>query len=77
MRRLISTSTANGGSATVRLEGSDFVMGFRQVPLPVSASSVLASYSVDIDSRFPLSEGAEAHRRSEGGHLRGKIVPGP
>lgn len=34
----------------------------------------LVDYSVEIDSRFALADVAAAHRRSEAGHVRGKIV---
>jgi NADPH:quinone reductase-like Zn-dependent oxidoreductase len=31
-------------------------------------------YVVEVERTFPLAEGAEAHRVSEGGHVRGKLV---
>ena len=31
-------------------------------------------YAVEVEATFPLAEGAEAHRVSEGGHVRGKLV---
>jgi len=31
-------------------------------------------YVVEVEATFPLEQGAEAHRVSEGGHVRGKLV---
>ncbi|HKG49012.1 MAG TPA: NADP-dependent oxidoreductase [Actinomycetales bacterium] len=31
-------------------------------------------YAVEVERTFPLADGAEAHRVSEGGHVRGKLV---
>jgi NADPH:quinone reductase-like Zn-dependent oxidoreductase len=31
-------------------------------------------YAVEVERTFPLADGAEAHRLSEGGHVRGKLV---
>jgi NADPH:quinone reductase-like Zn-dependent oxidoreductase len=31
-------------------------------------------YGIEVERTFPLAEGAEAHRLSESGHVRGKLV---
>jgi NADPH:quinone reductase-like Zn-dependent oxidoreductase len=35
---------------------------------------VNGQYAVEVERTFPLADGAEAHRVSEGGHVRGKLV---
>ena len=62
-----------GGGNPVPLTAEEAALRVDAVPLAAQLAAD-GVFELEIARRYPLTEAAEAHRQSETGHVRGKIV---
>jgi len=72
--RIVTIVDFAAGAKGARVAGGDpFALTAATLP-PVLTAASAARFRVEIDSIRPLDEVEDAHRRSDAGHLRGKIL---